>query len=229
MILIIKHRFREVEKFNRSLLQINYLIIFCFIGALIQPTDLFAEGVWQLFQKDQELTVYNRKAEECVESEFKAVIIIHQPIEVVGSVLMDIPTYCKWIDGCTDVKLLSKNNDSNCEVYFSINMPWPFYNRDIIYKIKGYITEGEGGMIVRGMAVKKVNVPIKEGHVRVIDAYFHVALEKINNGSTKVIYQSKTDASFSSLPPYLSKTICGNMVYNSMVNLKKHLNNRTHY
>ena len=38
------------------------------------------------------------------------------------------------------------------------------------------------------------------------------------------IYRSKTDASFN-MPSCLLRRICGNMVYNSMVNLKKLLNN----
>jgi len=222
--MIANHRFRKFKIFYPIILQINYLIIFCFLGVLIQPVDLFAEGVWQLFQKDHELTVYTRKTEECVKSEFKAVIIIHQPIEAVGTVLMDIPSYMKWLDGCRNIRLLNKNNNSNYEVYFAIDTPWPFYNRDIIYKIKSDATAGEERMTVRGMAIKKANVPIREGHVRVIDAYFRVALEKITNGSTKVTYQSKTDVS-SNAPVYLARTICGKMVYNSMVNLKTLLNN----
>jgi len=224
----IKHSFREFKKFYQILLRKNFLIIFCFLGVLVQPVKLIAGEAWQVFQENHELTVYTRKTEEYVKSEFKAVIIIHQPIEVVGSVLMDIPTYMKWLDGCREVKLLDKKHDSNYEVYFAIDTPWPFYARDIIYRIKNDEAGGEESMIVRGLAIEKFNVPIREGHVRVKDAYFCVALEKLNNGSTKVIYQSKTDVCFSA-PAYLSRTICGNMVYNSMVNLKKLLNNGSRY
>ena len=222
--MIRNHSFRKFEKFYPILLQVNYLILFCLIGVLIQPAGLLAESPWQLHQKDNELTVYTRKAEDAVGNEFKAVIIIHQPAEVVGTVLMDIPTYSKWIDGCMDVKLLNKNNDSNKEVYLVINAPWPFYNRDIIYRIKSGAVDGEGRMIVQGKAIEKANVLTRKGYVRVIDAYFHVALEKITDSSTKVIYQSKTDVS-GNAPVYLSRMVCGDMVYNSIVNLKKLLNN----
>jgi len=222
--MVINHSFRKFEKFYPILLQINYLIIFCLIDVLIQPADLLAESPWQLHQKDNELTVYTRKAEDAVGNEFKAVIIIHQPAEVVGTVLMDIPTYSKWIDGCMDVKLLNKKNDSNNEVYMAINAPWPFYNRDIIYRIKNGATDGEERTIIRGKAIEKANVLARKGYVRVTDAYFNVALEKITDSSTKVIYQSETDASFN-MPSCLLRKIYGNMIYNSMVNLKKLLNN----
>ena len=39
----------------------------------------------------------------------------------------------------------------------------------------------------------------------------------------QAFYQSKTDASFNA-PVYLSRRICGDMVYDSMVHLKKLLN-----
>jgi hypothetical protein len=90
-------------------------------------------------------------------------------------------------------------------------------------EIKRDVMISEERMIVQGVAIEKADFPIREGHVRVVDAYFCVALEKITNHSTKVTYQSKTNASFNA-PAYLSKTICGNMVYNSMVNLKTLLN-----
>ena len=222
--MIIKHSFREFKKCYRILLRKSYPVIFCLFGVLIQPTDLFAERAWQLFQKDHELTVYSLKTEEPVDCEFKAVGIIHQPIEVVRAALMDIPTYMKWIHGCRNVKLLKKKNDSNCEVYFAIDIPWPFYNRDIIYRITNDATAGEERMVIQGIAIEKADVPIREGYDRVIEAHFHLTLEKITDVSTKVIYQSKTNPSFNA-PAYLSRIICGSMVYNSMVNLKTLLNN----
>ncbi len=223
--MIIIYYYREFKKFYQILFQKSYLIIFCLYGVLIQPTDLFAERTWQLFQEDHELTVYTLKTEEYVDCEFKAIGIIHQPIEVVGAALMDIPTYMKWIHGCRDVKLLKKKNDSNCEVYFAIDLPWPFYNRDIIYRITNDATDGEERLIIQGIAIEKADVPTREGYDRVVEAHFHLTLEKITDSSTKVIYESKTDPSFNA-PAYLSRMICGNMVYNSMVNLKKLLTNR---
>jgi len=221
--MFIKHKFWEVNQFHQILLRINYLIIFFFIELLIQPTDLLAEGAWQLFQEDPELTIYNRTTEEDIDCEFKAVSIIHQPIEVVSAVLMDISTYMKWIHGCRSVKLLNKNNVSDYEVYFAIDIPWPFCNRDVVYKITKDATAWENRIIIQGMAIEKADVPIRDGHVRVINSYFSITLEKITNGSTKIIYQNKTDASFN-LPAYLSRRLCGSMVYDSMANLKKLLN-----
>jgi len=218
------HRFRKVNKFYPVLLQISDLIIFCSIVVLLQPADLLAESSWQLYQKDNELTVYTRESKDASGNEFKAVTIIHQPSEVVGDVLMDIKTYSKWIDGCMDVKLLNKGSDSNNEVYLAINTPWPFYNRDVIFRIDNGTTGREEGTIVQGNAIEKAAVLTSKGYVRVTDAYFHVALEKITDSSTKVIYQSKIDASFN-MPSCLSRRMCGNMVYNSMINLKKLLSN----
>ena len=217
------HSFRKFEKFYPILLQINYLTIFCLIGVLIQPADLLAESPWQLHQEGHELTVYTREAEDAVGNEFKAVIIIHQPAEAIGAILMDLKTYSKWIDGCVDVNFLNKHNNSNNEVYLAINTPWPFYNRDVIFRIKNDAILGEEGMIVQGKAIEEANVLTRKGYVRVTDAYFHVLLEKMTDSSTKVIYQSKIDASFN-MPSCLSRRICANMVYNSMVNLKKLLN-----
>jgi hypothetical protein len=183
-------RGRRYETFRIALVIKIILILFA------DPASLIAGNEWELIEKEDDVGVYARKVTGHSELEFKSVCLVKQPIEVIGSVLSDIPSYPKWFFKCIESKKISTKNTSetNFFLYIAIDAPWPFPDRDVVYKTEVSIDRASGKVDIYSTALKEQFVPLRSGYVRITDSEHRWILESVSAAQTRITFINRTNA-----------------------------------
>ena len=160
------------------------------------PTLLAAGSDWQLIADEGDVALYARKVSGYSELEFKGVCLIEHPLEVIGSVLSDIPSYPKWFFRCIESKKIAVENNSelNYYLYAAIDTPWPFSDRDIVYKANVTIGSDFEKVIIKSTALAASPVPLRNGYVRITDSEHQWILEKVSADRTRITFINRTNA-----------------------------------
>ena len=195
------------------------VLIFLFIGF---PDSLYGQEEWKYFKKVQDIAVYSKGVQGLSENEFKGVMILGHPLEKVRAVLMDSSLDCHWVEGCKSAKTIISTSNAERIVYYCLRTPWPFYDRDVFYKITVEVDKKAEKILFTGVALKNYPIPPGKKCIRIIDSRYEVTLQSIAPDKTKITYRNKTDMG-GSICPFESNLLTGNFIFNSMHNLKRFL------
>jgi len=200
----------------------KFLTFLICIGTLIiiDGTVAGAEEAWVFVKKDHGVTVHSRKVAGYAESEFRGSTVINQPVEVVGAVLADIPSYTSWFYNCTQARKIPDKSatDLNFSIYIVVKVPWPFWNRDVVYAATTTIAPATGKIKVQGHARQDAAVPIRKDHVRITDSKIQWTIEPLAPNQTLVTFKKRINAG-GNLGGYLSDAGCKKTVFSSLLKI----------
>ena len=95
---------------------------------------LQAQEPWDLVKENDGVKVYTRTNEVMSFKEFKATMTMKAKVEDFVSVLIDVDGLTSWGHNISDAKLLERPNDT-IQIYYAVaKAPWPYKDRDGIYK-----------------------------------------------------------------------------------------------
>ena len=179
-----------------------------------------AEEAWVFVKKDQGVTIHSRKVAGYAESEFRGSTVINQPVEVVGAVLADIPSYTSWFYNCIRARKIpnKSSTDLNFLIYIVIEVPWPFWNRDVVFAATTTIDLATGKIKVQGHARQDPAVPIRNDHVRITDSELQWTIERLAPNQTLVTFTKRLNAG-GNLGGYLSDAGCKKTVFSSLLKM----------
>ena len=200
---------------------LRLFIFFCTL-LIADQTVYSAQEQWVFINQDQGVTMHSRKVAEHAESEFRGTRIINQPVEVIGAVLADIPSFTRWFYKCIPARKKpdKTSTDLNFLLYIVVETPWPLWNRDVVYTARTKIDIASGKIRVQGKAHQDSSVPIRKDHVRITDSELQWSLERLAANRTKVTFSKRINAG-GNLGSYLSDSGCRKTVFQSLVNLGK--------
>jgi hypothetical protein len=196
-------------------------LLICVGSLLIAAGSIYAaDEDWIFIDENQGVTIHSRKIAGHTESEFKGTRIINQPVEVIGAVLADIPSYTRWFFNCIQaIKIPDQTStDLNFRIYILVETPWPLWNRDVIYDARTMVDIPSGKIMVWGNALQDASVPIREKHVRVTDSAIEWDLERLDDNRTMVSFTKQINIG-GSIGSYLSDAGCRKTIFESLVNL----------
>jgi hypothetical protein len=172
-----------------KLIKINLILIAC-------PVILVAGSDWKLISNEDSIALYSRELSGHSDLEFKGVCLVNQPLEVIGAVLSDIPSYPKWFFRCIESEKIPVENTSelNFYLYIAIDTPWPFSDRDVVYKAKVAIDYALGKIVVQSTALTEQFVPLRRGYVRITDSEHQWILERVSSERTRITFINRTNA-----------------------------------
>ncbi len=159
-------------------------------------TPVAAGGDWKFIANEEGVTLYSRKVGGHSELEFKGICLIAQPLEVIGNMLSDIASYPKWFFKCIESKRIPMDLSPGrgYYLYIAIDTPWPFKNRDVVYKTNVSIDYDSGKVIIKSTALTEPIVPLRSGYVRITDSQHRWILEKVSSEQTRVTFINRTNA-----------------------------------
>jgi hypothetical protein len=163
---------------------------------MVLPTISVAGGEWKLIADKDGITLYAREVSGHSEFEFKGVCLVNQPLEVIGAVLSDIPSYPKWFFKCIESEKIPVENTSelNFYLYIALDTPWPFSDRDVVYKAKVDIDYALGKVVIQSTALTEQFVPLRRGYVRITDSEHQWILERVSSERTRITFINRTNA-----------------------------------
>jgi hypothetical protein len=197
------------------------LLIFVCTLLISDHAAIGAEEKWVFIEKNQGVTMHSRKVAGRAESEFRGSSTIDQPLEVVGAVLADIPSFTRWFYKCIQARKIpdKTSTDLNFLLYIVIETPWPLWNRDVVYAATTTIDIASGNIKIQGHARQDAAVPIRKDHVRITDSELQWTLERLDSNQTMVTFTKRINAG-GNLGSYLSDAGCKKTVFSSLVYMR---------
>ena len=194
------------------------IILICIIFPLISVAD----GDWKLvFDKDG-IALYSREVSGHAEAQFKGICNVNRSIEAVGSILSDIASYPKWFFKCIEARKIPVKGSSELDffIYVAIDTPWPFFDRDAIYKTQIVMDHASGKVDIRSTALKEPLLPLRKQYERITDSELQWILERISADCTRITFINRTNAG-GLLANYISNPGMRDTTVYSLKNLKE--------
>ena len=76
----------------------------------------------------------------------------------------------------------------------AIDTPWPFTDRDVVYKTEAKFDFASGKVVIHSIALKKPFIPLREQYVRITDSEQQWILERISVDRTRITFINRTNA-----------------------------------
>jgi hypothetical protein len=197
------------------------VVIFIFV---IHSLTAMANDDWNLVSDHDGIALYTRALKGHTTSEFKGVCVANHPIETVGSILSDIGAYPRWFFRCIQSHKIPApdSSDHNFLLYIAIDTPWPFSDRDAVYRVTTTIDSASGKVVVHSTALKAHHVAPIKNYVRITDSHLQWILERLSAAKTRITFINRTHAA-GSWGDYISNSGIRATTLNSLRNLKKML------
>jgi hypothetical protein len=169
-------------------------IIICF--ALL-TTPLAADD-WKLVEDGGgDIKVYESEWEGYSENQYKGVIVIRQPIEIVAAVLADIESYPEWFHHCSEARKLADDKASvlDFSLYIVIDVPWPFSDRHAVFRAQTAVDAVSETIVINSVAQIESEIPPHKGYVGITNSAQQWNLEKLASQTTRITFINRTGAS----------------------------------
>ena len=189
---------------------------------MVLPAISVAGGEWELIVDKDGITLYAREVSGHSEAQFKGVCMVSRSLDSVGSVLSDIASYPKWFFKCIEAKKIPTEDSTTFQffLYVAIDTPWPFSDRDVVYKTEVSIDYASGKVVIHSIALKKPLMPLRRRYVRITDSEHQWILERISVARTRITFINRTNAG-GPFANFLSNPGIRDTTIHSLKNLKK--------
>jgi hypothetical protein len=173
---------------------------------------------WELVKDKNRIKVYTRKREHSPIKAFRVVSTFETPQENVLSVLLNMSSYAQWYDHCKIAETIL-NDQAAVTYYMEMSMPFPFDNRDAVYRLE--ITRGENSTTLIYRAVANVKTEIKR-IVRLDYAVGSWTVSPINQNLTQVEHEFEGDPK-GNIPASIANLFLVQGPLNTFERLKKYI------
>ncbi len=191
------------------------LICCMFIGQILQ-----AQPDWEIDMQENGITVYTRYEENSAFKAFKATITVKATIDEILSILRKAEDYIEWYGYTRTSKVLKQEKNVQYN-YVETIFPWPYSNRDMVYKMT--IDKSDPEEVIISLDGLPDYLPVKEGLVRMEKASGIIQLKTFND-YTKLTYQFHSEPG-KNLPIWLANTSIAELPYKTLLGLKNVVEN----
>lgn len=175
----------------------------------------YGQTVWEVDKKNDGITVYTRKESHSDYKAFKATVSLKSSLDQIIELLKDADRYKDWYGFTKTSKLLSREKNVQY-TYMETIFPWPFSNRDMVYKMT--IDTVNAGEVLISLDGISDYLPDKKGIVRMKKASGFIRLIAKDN-NTDLIYQFHSEPG-KSIPVWLANQSIAELPYKTLLGLK---------
>ena len=192
-------------------------IIICL--ALLQAP--LAADEWKLVEDEGGVKVYESKWEGHSANQYKGIIVIQQPIEVVAAVLADIEFYPEWFHRCSEARKLTDHKTSvlDFSLYIVIDVPWPFMDRHAVFRAQTTVDPVSETIVINSVARMDSEIPLHKDYFRISNSAQQWTLEKLTPQTTKITFINRTGAS-GSMSAMITNLGSETTVHQTLINMK---------
>lgn len=156
------------------------------VDQLLDPTG------WEQIESSEGVTHFSKSIPDSVFKAYKGTCTINCPLDILYSILCDVPAHTKWIKYCNSSIELARPKPDESIQYYTFDIPWPLYDRDIVVNCKVDSDWDAGRVTIKSEAVKdrQTPVPVQKKLLRVTDSEQIWDLEYVSSSETKVTFYS---------------------------------------
>lgn len=176
---------------------------------------VLSQSSWEIEKNKDGIEVYTKIEEGSDFKSFKAVMVVQASFSEVISVLIDADNYTTWYGFTKTSKVLKQQKDIQYN-YVETIFPWPYSNRDMVYKMSiSYLNSEEINISLKGIPDY---IPTKKGIVRMQAAEGHIGLKR-QDGATKVIYIFHSEPG-NKVPAWLANSSIAELPFKTLLGLR---------
>ncbi len=189
-----------------------FALITC-VSALLSA-NLTAQTDWKMERERDGIRIYTKQEVNSKYHSFKGIVLVAASVEDVTKVLKDADNYTRWY-GFTNTSQLLEQTENEQFNYVETKFPWPFKNRDMVYKMT--IDTSKDEMIFHLTGLPDY-MPERKGIVRMRKAEGYILLEP-EGENTRVTYVFHSDPG-KSIPSRLANSSIGELPYSTLSGLR---------
>ena len=189
------------------------------IGLFVLQSSLCSsQENWELAQDKDEIFIYTRTEENSSFKSFKVNLEIECTIERFIYEIQNLDGFKKWGYKIREVELLERAGDTIQIYYAESKAPFPFKNRDGIYK-NTFRWDKESQTLLIPIDVLDNRLPLKEGKIRVKGkGYWKVIVN--DKGKLDITFEMSIDPG-GAIPAWLSNIFITDSPYSTINDLKE--------
>ena len=178
----------------------------------------YAQDSWEIDKDKDGIKVYTKAEEGSDFKSFKAVVNLPATTDEILKILQNADGYSEWY-GFTKTSILLKQEKGVQYNYVETEFPWPYRNRDMVYKMSIDTLNQE--MIKISLKGIPDYIPVKKGKVRMDKAEGYILLQP-SVDSTEVIYVFHSEPG-NKIPSWLANNSISELPFKTLSGLRKML------
>lgn len=183
---------------------------------LLISLDAFSQSLWEVAKNKDGIVVYTRAEKGSDFKSFKAIATLEASTDKIISRLKDADNYSKWY-GYTKISKLITQEDSVQYNYVETIFPWPFANRDMVYRMS--INLLHSGVVEISLHGLPNYIPAKKGIERMQKADGYLLLKALD-GKTEITYEFHSEPG-DNIPAWLANNSIAELPFRTLLGLKK--------
>jgi hypothetical protein len=148
-----------------TLINFRSKAIFCFIAIWLLLFPVEASNDWTLKLRKNGIEVFTKSLPGTNIKAVKSVYKVKSSLSSLVGLLLDVPSYTKWIYKCTDAKLIKTESPTEIIYYQLTNVPWPASDRDLVARLT-IRQDKENGIVTAIIDCQPDLIAEKPGKVR---------------------------------------------------------------
>jgi hypothetical protein len=181
------------------------------------------ELIWKKISDQNGVTTYEERKSEKNVVAFRGEIIMPTTIERIATVLRDEKIRKKWVDALVETKMIEQISPLEQVEYNHTSVPWPFQDRDFVYRAKIKVELGAArALLITMSSVETPQMPEQKSIVRgeVIRSFYYMKDIPGPEPQTKVMIEMALDPK-GGIPMWLVNLTQRRWPYNTLRALKK--------
>lgn len=181
------------------------------------PLQILSQTEWKLEKDKHGIQVYVRHVPWSDYNQTRGITEINAPLHQCVGVLQDGTIITDWVHSAKDAEVLNTKGDSVMIYWMESGAPWPFKNRDAVYKNVFTWDPGDNSVKNTVTAIPGY-IPEKDGLVRIRKAKSIWELTSLGQNRTKLQLTMHFEP-HGSIPAWLANAFAVNSPYESMIGL----------
>ena len=176
---------------------------------------------WKLVSDAEGVQTYQKKTQNNDIVSFRGETLIPASMVKIATILNTDSLRKEWIDALVEAKTIEEMSKAERIEYNHTKVPWPFQDRDFVYKMNIYIKKEPRSMLVTLKSIQDPRVPPKDGIVRaeVVEAFYYLK-EVEGVRATKVVVQMAVDPK-GAIPLWMMNMVQKDWPNRTLDNLRK--------
>ncbi len=181
-------------------------------------TDL---SQWKLIDEDDGIQTDEKIKSNSGLVAFRGEILIPAPLKKVATILVEDALQKDWVDSYVESKTISVKSELESIEYNQTKVPWPFQNRDFVFRVFAKVNAQPATMLITMKSVEDPSMPPVSGVVRgeIIHSYYYLK-EMAGLRATKMVVEMEVDPK-GAIPLWLVNISQKGWPHNTLSSLKK--------
>ena len=194
----------------------NNKTVVLLLSTMFMPLDAFPQTSWEIAKNKDGIEVYTMTEKDSDFKSFKAVVLVDASKDEIIKLLKDADSYTKWYGYTRTSKVLKQEKDVQYN-YVETIFPWPYSNRDMVYRMSVDTTNPATTKIsLEGIPDY---IPEKKGIVRMQKAEGYILLRPLGM-TTEITYVFHSEPG-ANIPIWLANNSIAELPYKTLNGLRE--------